>query len=51
MRVSLIVDGQQLLDRGLSVALRGRKRDVAEQFLNGAQVRTIGEQVGGKSVS
>ena len=44
-RMGLIVDMYHLLDRKLSVALRGRKALVAEHLLNRAQVRALFQHV------
>ena len=51
MWVRLVVHRHELADAGLRVSLRGRKRDVAEKFLNGAKVRAIGKQMRGKRVA
>ena len=47
----LIVDIHELADGGVRVFLRGGKRLVAEEFLNGAEVGTVGEQVGCEGVA
>lgn len=41
-----IVDGNELVERDVGVALGGRKARVAEQFLNGAKVGAALEQMG-----
>jgi len=51
MRMRFVIHIHELLNAGLRVTLRGRERDVAEQFLNRAQVRAIGEQVRGEGVA
>src|ERR1700722_4968960 len=49
--MGLIVNGHELLDAGLGVALGGGKRNVPEKFLDGAQVGTVAEQVRGEGVA
>src|SRR5260370_14846362 len=49
--VGLVVDLHQLADGGVGVLLRGGKRAVAEELLNGAQVGAVGQEMGGKSVA
>src|SRR5271167_93651 len=49
--MSFIVDVHQLTDGSVGVFLRGGKRLVAEEFLNGAQVSAIGEKMRGKGVA
>src|SRR5690242_1090919 len=49
--MGFVVDVHQLADGGVRVFLRGGEGLVAEQFLNGAQIRAIGEQVRGKRVA
>jgi len=49
--MGLIVNGRELLNVCLRIALRGGKGRVAEQLLNGAQVCTIGQKVSGKRVA
>ena len=49
--MGLVVHLHELADGGVRVPLRGRKRAVAEQFLNGTEVRTVSKQVGGKGVT
>ncbi len=48
--MSFVVNLQKLADRGVRVTLRGGQRRVAEQLLNGAEVRSVSEQVRGKGV-
>jgi hypothetical protein len=50
VRVGFVVHGHQLPDARLRVALRGRKRCMAQKLLNGAQIRAIVQQVRGKSM-
>ena len=45
-RMRLIVDVHHVLDRELRVTLRGRQALMAEQFLDGAQVRSLFQHVG-----
>ena len=47
----LIVHIHELLNTGLRVSLRGGERDVAQQFLNRAEVCAVGKQMGGESVA
>src|SRR6202140_5429024 len=47
----LIVNVHHVLDRKLRVALRGRQALVAEQFLDGAQVRSLLQHVGAEGVT
>src|SRR5438552_2409971 len=47
----LVVDVHQLADRSVRVFLRGGKRLVAEQLLNGAEIGAISQQVRSKSVA
>ncbi len=49
--MSLIVNLQHMLHRKLRVALRGRKPLMAEQFLDGAQVRAFFQHVRSESVA
>lgn len=49
--MSFVVNLHELVDGGVRVALRGGERCVAEEFLNGAEVSAVGEQVGGESVT
>ena len=49
--VSLIVDIHHVLNRKLRVALRGRQALVPEQFLDGAQVRSLFQHVGTEGVT
>jgi hypothetical protein len=51
MRMRFVIHIHELLNAGLCVALRRRERDVAEQFLNRAQVGAIREQVRGECVA
>ena len=51
MRMRFVIHIHELLNAGLCVALRRRERDVAEQLLNRAEVRAIGEQVRGEGVA
>ena len=46
----LIVDFHQAVNSDMGIFLCGREGRVAEQFLNGAQVRTPFQHVGGKSM-
>ena len=41
-----IIDRDQVGERDLRILLRGGQPGVAEQFLNGAQIRAVSEQVG-----
>ena len=45
VRVRLVVDLHQLADGGVGVLLRGGEGLVAEQFLDGAKVGAVGEQM------
>ena len=47
----LIVNVHHVLDRELRVALRGRQALVAEQFLDGAQVRSLFQHVRAEGVT
>src|ERR1700687_5980165 len=47
----LVVDVHHVLDRELGVALRGRQPLMAEQFLDGAQVRSLFQHVGAEGVT
>jgi hypothetical protein len=49
--VGFVVYGHQLPDARLRIALRGGKRCVAQKFLNGAQIRSVVQQVCGKSMA
>src|ERR1700679_851729 len=49
--VGLVVDGHQVDQRDLRVFLRGGKARVAQQFLDGAEVGAVGQQVGGVGVA
>ena len=49
--MGFVVHLHQLADSGVGVPLGGGKRAVAEQLLDGAQVGTVGEQMGGKGVA
>ena len=51
MRVRLVVHLHQLLNTGVRVALRRGERNVAQQFLNRAQVRAVGQQMRRKGVA
>ena len=51
MRVRLIVHGRQLLNTRLGVALRGGKRRVPQQLLNGAEIGAVGQEVSRKCVA
>jgi hypothetical protein len=51
VRVGFVVDVHQLANRGVGVFLRGREGLVAEEFLNGAQVRPVGKKMGCEGVS
>ncbi len=46
-----VVDVHQLADGGVRVFLRGGKRLVAEEFLNGAEVGAVGEKMRGEGVA
>ena len=50
VRMRLVVDVHELADGGMSIFLRGGKRLMPEQLLNGAQVGAIGQQVRGEGV-
>src|ERR1019366_1607367 len=50
-RVGLIVNVHHVLDRKLRVALRGRQALVSEQFLDGAQVRSLFQHVRAEGVT
>ena len=51
MRVGLVVDVHELADGGVGVFLRGGKRLVAEELLDGAKVGAVGEEMRRKSVA
>src|ERR1700733_6506960 len=51
VRVGFVVYRHQLPDARLRIALRGGKRCVAQKLLNSAQVRSVVQQVGGKSMA
>src|SRR6185437_16500319 len=51
MRMGFIVDGHDLIDGDAGVTLRGGKRRMAEQFLDGAKISSIVEQVRGEGVT
>jgi hypothetical protein len=48
--MSFVVNLEKLANGGMRVTLRRGKRRMAEQFLNGSQVRSVGEQMRGKSM-
>ena len=50
VRMGLVVDIHQLADGGVRVLLSSRKRPVAEQFLNCAEIGAIGKQMRGECV-
>src|SRR5690349_19824712 len=47
----LVVNVHELAYGGVCVFLRGGERPVAEQFLDGAQIGAVGQQVRGESVA
>jgi hypothetical protein len=49
--VGFVVDVHELADGGVGVFLRGGERLVAEEFLDGAKVSTIGEKMRGEGVA
>ena len=49
--MSFVVNVHQLADGGVGVFLRGGKRLVAEEFLNGAQVGAVGQKMRRKGVA
>ena len=49
--MGLVVHGHQVGERDLRVLLRGGEARVAEQFLDGAQVGAVGQQVRGVGVA
>ncbi len=49
--MSLVVDRHQIGQRDLRVLLRGGEARVAQQFLDGAQIGAIGQQVRGVGVA
>lgn len=49
--VGLIVDGHEVVQRDAGVALGGGELGVAEEFLDGAEVGAVAEQVGGVGVA
>ena len=49
--MGFVVDVHELADGGVRVFLRGGKRLVAEQLLNGTKVGAVGEQMRGKGVA
>ncbi len=49
--VGLIVDGHEVVQRDAGVALGGGELGVAEEFLDGAEVGAIAEQMGGVGVA
>ena len=49
--MGFVVDVHQLANRRVSVFLRGRERLVAEQFLNGAKIGAVGQQMGGEGMT
>ena len=51
MRVSFIVDGHQLIDCGVRVTLRSRERDVAQEFLNRAEIGAVSQQMRGECMT
>src|SRR5258708_24168135 len=51
VRVCFVVDVHQLANRCVRIFLRSGKRLVAEEFLNGAEVGTVGKQVRGEGVA
>src|ERR1700733_4253302 len=51
VRVGFVVYRHQLPDSRLRIALRGGKRCVAQKLLNGAQIRSVVQQVCGKSMA
>ena len=49
--MGFVVDVHELADGGMGVFLRGGKGLVTEEFLNGAKVGAIGQQMGGERVA
>ena len=49
--MGLVVHRHQVGQRNLGVLLRGGEAGVAQQFLDGAQVRAVGQQVRGVGVA
>src|SRR6185312_5974589 len=50
-RMGLVVDREQGGGVDLGVALRGRQRGVAQQFLDRPQIAAAGEQMGGEAMA
>ena len=50
-RVALVVDGHQVIDVDVSIALRRAEAGVAEHLLDGAQIGALAEQVRGEAVA
>src|SRR5690606_20056669 len=46
-----LIDAQKLRGVDLGVALGGRERGVAEQFLDGTEIATTGQQMGGEGMA
>ena len=51
MGMGFVVDVHELADGSVGVFLRGGERLVAEEFLDGAEVSAIGEEMGGEGVA
>lgn len=49
--MGLVVDVHELADGGMSIFLCGGERLVAEEFLDGAEVGAVGQEMGGESVA
>ena len=49
--MGLVVDVHELADGSVRVFLRGGEGLVAEEFLNGAEVGAVGEEMGGEGVT
>ena len=49
--MGLVVDVHKLADRGVGVFLGGGERLVAEEFLDGAEVGAVGEEMRRKGVA
>jgi len=50
-RVGLVIDGGELVGGELGIALGGAEALVAEEFLDGAQIRALLKQVGTEGVA
>ena len=49
--VGFVVDVHEVADGGVGVLLGGGERGVAEEFLDGAEISAVGEQVSGEGVA